>query len=148
MSRLIGITVTGIAEAEQALLAMEQRIRSATRKAVSESMKMAQRGAHAQLSRYSHAPGTPTPSPPGEPPARITGNLRGSLSPTGPIPTGAGFMGRLGPTAPYARIQELGGVTGRGSVLPARPYMRPTYERMLASGELHALFTRAWLRAL
>lgn len=147
---MIGLTITGIAEAERALVAAEKRIRSATRKATSEATRLAQRRAHAELSRYSHAPGTPTSSPPGSPPARISGRLRGSLSPTGPIPTGDGFLGRLGPTAPYGRIQELGGVTGRGhsTTLPARPYMRPTCEGMLSDGSLRRIYIQAWGRAL
>lgn len=147
---MIGITVTGLAEVERTLLLAEQRISSATRKATSEGIRLAQRRAHGELSRYSHAAGTPTPSPAGGPPARISGHLRGSLNPTGPIPTGDGFLGRLGPTAPYARIQELGGVTGRGhaTTLPARPYMRPVYDRMIADGSLRAVYFQAWGRAL
>lgn len=147
---MISINVKGLAEAERALLDKEQRIRSATRKATSEGIRLAGRRAHAELSRYSHAPGTPTPSPAGAPPARVSGNLRGSLSPTGPVPTAGGFLGRLGPTAPYSRIHEYGGVTGRdhATVLPARPYMRPVHDGIVSDDSLRALYVRAWARAM
>lgn len=147
---MIGLNATGFAELEKALDLAEQRIRAATRKATSEGIRLATRTAHAQLSRYSHAPGTPTSAPPGGPPARISGTLRGSLNPTGPVPTGGGFIGRLGPTAAYSRVQELGGATGRGhaTTLPARPYMRPTYDRLISEGTLQAVFAQAWGRAL
>ena len=147
---MIRVEVAGLREVEEALKEAELRVRAATRKATSEAVKLAQRRAHAELSRFQHARGTPTPSPAGSPPAWISGALRGSLKPTGPIPTGEGFMGRLGPTTVYARIQELGGVTGRNhaTTLPARPYMRPTYDRMVADGSLRAVYALAWRRAL
>lgn len=135
---------------EAALDALAVRVRAATRSATREGIRLVQRRAHAQLSRYGYHPaGTPTPSPPGQPPAIITGHLRGSLSPTGPYPTGAGFAGKIGPTAVYARIQELGGVTGRGHAtrLPPRPYMQPTRAQVIADGSLRGVYARAWRRA-
>ncbi|MDX3203069.1 hypothetical protein PV374_36340, partial [Streptomyces scabiei] len=91
-----------------------------------------------------------TPSLPGQPPARITGHLRGSMSPTGPYPTAGGFGGKVGPTAVYSRIQELGGQTGRNHsvTLPPRPYMRPTRASVIADGSLRRIFVGAWRRAL
>jgi phage gpG-like protein len=147
---VIRVDVAGLREVEEALRQAELRVRAATRKATDEAVKLARRRAHGELSRFQHARGTPTPSPAGSPPAWISGALRGSLKPTGPIPTGSGFLGRLGPTTVYARIQELGGVTGRNhaTTLPPRPYMRPTYERMVADGSLRAVYVAAWRRAL
>lgn len=126
------------------------RVRTATRSATKEATRLVRRRAFVQLNRYSHPPNTPTPSPPGEPPARITGNLRGSLSPTGPYPTSGGFGGKLGPTAVYARIQELGGRAGRNHsvTLPPRPYMQPTRASVIADGSLRRTFIGAWRRAL
>lgn len=89
-----------------------------------------------ELSRRSHAPHTPTPSPPGEPPARISGNLRASITIKQGPAGGARSSVAVGGTVPYARIQELGGTAGRGSTLPARPYLRPAKERIEASGAL------------
>lgn len=146
----VGVGVSGADEVGRALEALGQRMHSATRRAVKDGLRLAKRRGHGQLSRYWHPPNTPTPSPPGEPPARITGHLRGSLKPTGPVPGGGGFTGWLGPTAVYGRIQELGGRTGRNhaTVLPPRPYMRPTYASVLGDGSLRRVFVDAWRRAM
>lgn len=84
------------------------------------------REARTQLTRTSHALGTPTPAPPGEPPAMITGRLAGSLEVS---VLGDGVV-QVGATAPYARIQELGGTAGPGysTELPSRPYLIPAWE--------------------
>jgi phage gpG-like protein len=146
----IHVNVQGGDELAAALDQLAIRVRTATRSATKEATRLLQRRAWAHLSRYSHPPNTPTPSPPGEPPARITGHLRGSLSPTGPFPTGEGFGAKLGPTAVYSRIQELGGRAGRNHsvTLPPRPYMRPTRASVIADGSLRRAFVGAWRRAL
>lgn len=144
----VGVSVDGVDDFAAAIDALEQRIVSATRKATKDGMSLLQRRAHSRLSRYYHPPHTPTPSAPGEPPARINGHLRGSLSPTGPVPTGSGFSGQLGPTAVYSRIQELGGRAGRGHsvTLPPRPYLAPTVRD--ARNDLRRLYVEAWSRAM
>lgn len=146
----ISVNVQGADQLAAALDRIALRVRSATRSGTKESNRVVQRRAFVQLSRYSHPRGTPTPSPPGEPPARISGHLRGGLSPTGPYPTGAGFGAKLGPTAVYARIQELGGRAGRNHsvTLPPRPYMRPARAQVIADGSLRRAFVGAWRRAL
>ena len=146
----ISVNVQGADQVAAALDRIALRVRSATRKGAKDGIRLVQRRAFVQLSRYSHPPHTPTPSPPGQPPARISGHLLGSLSPTGPYPTGAGFAGKLGPTAVYSRIQELGGQTGRNHsvTLPPRPYMRPTRAQVIADGSLRRAFVGAWRRAL
>ena len=71
-----------------------------------------------------HPKGTPTPSAPGQPPAMVTGWLRDHIRVTGPTGGAEGYaISRVGPTAVYGRIHELGGVCGRGhrTHLPARP---------------------------
>jgi phage gpG-like protein len=145
-----GVSVQGADQFAAALDQIALRMRSATRSATKEGIRLVKRRAFAQLSIYSHPPNTPTPSPPGAPPARITGHLRGGLSPTGPYSTGDGFAGKLGPTAVYSRIQELGGQAGRGHsvTLPPRPYMQPTRASIIAEGTLRATFVGAWRRAL
>lgn len=146
----IHVNVHGATELAAALDQLALRARTATRSAVKDANRHVKRRAWAQLSRYSHLPNTPTPSPPGEPPARVTGRLVGSLSPTGPYPTAGGFGGTVGPTTVYSRIQELGGQTGRGHsvTLPPRPYMRPTRSSVIADGSLRRIFVGAWRRAL
>jgi len=58
-------------------------------------------------------------------------HLRRSVNVTGPESVGAtGWQGEVGPTAVYGRIQELGGIAGHGSRLPARPYMKPAWDEV------------------
>lgn len=86
-----------------------------------------------QLSRSQHPYGTPTPSAPGTPPSMISGALANSVvSQT----TGEGRV-EVGATTPYARIQQLGGASGRGgrTQLPARPYLEPAWDA--AAGEAY-----------
>lgn len=144
----IAVTIEGADELTAALDALWERAHAATRTATADGMALVQRQTRTNLSRYSHARGTPTPSPPGEPPARISGHLRGSLSPTGPLPGGGGFTGEIGPTAVYSRIQELGGQAGRGhsATLPARPYLAPAVRA--SRDQLRRLYIDAWSRAL
>lgn len=78
-----------------------------------------------QLTTSSHRRRTPTPSQPGQPPSLVTGTLRRSVRVTGPTAIPAGYRAAIGPTQIYSRIQELGGVAGRGAILPARPYVVP-----------------------
>jgi hypothetical protein len=146
----VGVNVQGADQFAAALDRLALRVRTATRSGAKDGIRLVQRRAFVQLSRYSHPPHTPTPSPPGQPPARISGHLRGGLSPTGPYPTGAGFGGKVGPTAVYSRIQELGGQAGWGHsvTLPPRPYMRPTRAAVIADGSLRRVFIGAWRRAL
>ncbi|MBM9509995.1 hypothetical protein [Actinacidiphila acididurans] len=144
----VGISVDGVEEWAAAVDALGQRMQSATRAATRDAMKIVQRGAFSRLSRYYHPPGTPTPAPPGGPPARINGHLRGSLSPTGPRPTGTGYTGQLGPTAVYSRIQELGGQAGRNHsvTIPPRPYLAPTVRD--ARDAIRRQYVAAWARAM
>lgn len=144
----VGVSIEGADDFARALDALQQRMHAATRDATRDGLTLLEQHARTELSRYAHARGTPTPSPPGEPPARISGHLRGSLSPTGPYPGGGGFTGELGPTAVYARIQELGGQAGRGHsvTLPPRPYMAPAVRA--ARNRLRTLYVEAWHRAL
>jgi phage gpG-like protein len=82
-----------------------------------------------ELSRSSHPAGTKTPAQPyADPPSLISGRLRASTRRTRLFSTGFyTWTARIAPTTRYARIQELGGWTGRHhkSHLPPRPYVRP-----------------------
>ncbi|RCG19119.1 hypothetical protein DQ384_38225 [Sphaerisporangium album] len=91
------------------------------------------------LRTYTHSKGTLTPSPPGSPPALVSGGLRRSVKARRPRQTGAArWEAHTAPSIEYSRIQELGGWTGRGhlSYLPPRPYVGPSHIRLMASGEL------------
>jgi len=108
----LGLIMTaGVAAAEPAAEAMGEAVA---------------REARAQLSRSSHAPGTPSPAPPGEPPSMITGRLAGSIEVK---VLGPGTV-QVGATTAYSRIQELGGTAGPGGAteVPSRPYLIPAWE--------------------
>lgn len=105
-----------------------------------------------ELVRYAHPPKTKTNSPPGQPPAIVTGTLRRSVKQE-PI-SGGQKVGQyrwqttVGGTAVYARIQELGGWTGKGhnTYLPPRPYLSPALLRSRAS--IHDAGVDAFKRAV
>lgn len=144
----VGVSVGGLDDFEAGLDVLKTRALAATRSATRDGLRTLKRRGIGRLSRYFHLPGTPTPSPVGEPPARISGHLAGSLTPSGPRPTGTGFTGELGPTAVYSRIQELGGQAGRGHsvTIPPRPYLAPTVRD--SRQDLRRTYLEAWRRAL
>jgi hypothetical protein len=92
-----------------------------------------------ELLRYTHPVGTKTSSPPGQPPAIVSGALRRSIK-QDPI-TGGHKVGQyrwettVGGTIVYSRIQELGGWAGRNhaTYLPRRPYLSAALMRSRAS---------------
>lgn len=99
-----------------------------------------------KLTTSSHRKGEPTPSRPGEPPSLVSGTLRRSVKIVPAQPQGAtAYKAQVGPTAAWARVQELGGDTGT-TVLPARPYFQPTVEMLIGSGALWAAFASGWER--
>lgn len=104
------------------------------------------------LGLSSHPRWSATPSPPGAPPSRISGHLRGSVDDWLHLQHGAGvYEVRVGPVdVAYPRIQELGGWTGRNhaTYLPPRPYMAPAQEQLTGSGELTRVATDAFERAV
>lgn len=103
-----------------------------------------------KLSTFSHSPGTPTPSPPGQPPAIITGTMRRSVITKPPVGGGGRWTVKVVPTAVQSRIQELGGRAGRNhqTVLPPRPYVRPAIAQLRASGQLSEVAASAFYRAV
>ena len=109
--------------------AMPETIDRAVRVAVNKVTAEARREITGSegLSKYGrHQAGTPTPSPPGEPPAQVTTNLRRSIKAYPARKEGFGkYSAYVEPTAIYARAQELGTAT-----MPARPFMHPARERM------------------
>jgi hypothetical protein len=101
------------------------------------------------LSMFPHAPGTKTPSPPGQPAGLISGVLRGSVTCVrGP---GGGMVASAltGPHAVYASMQEYGGMVpswhGGRHRIPARPYVRPSRDQVLANGSAVAAANAAFM---
>lgn len=143
---MVSVVWHGIKEAVGAVGAISARMEAATQRATREVLHLIERRTKQRLAEKSHKRGTPTPSGAGEPPALITGNLRRSISVSGPEPMGLGVWGgKVGPTAIYGRVQELGGTTARGT-LPARPYLRPSLEELLP--EIAEIYRAAWASAI
>lgn len=99
------------------------------------------------LSMTFHAVGGPG-SPPGTPPAYVDGDLQASVRKTEESGPGAVAWVDIAPTTVYARIQELGGVSGAGhrAHLAPRPYVRPALTQGTAQYEQAAI--NAFGRAL
>lgn len=135
---------------DRAVVALQARFERATYAATNEGMFLVERLVKRYLRTYTHPEGTPTTSPPGGPPALVTGNLRRSWR---TVPAHAGrrlhtIEAHGGPTAKYGRIQELGGLTGRGgrTRLPRRPSVKPML--LVSRREIHRIYVRRWTGAI
>src|SRR5215472_3076113 len=96
------------------------RLLTSTGKSVDYGTTLIQVEAQRQLTRYSHPPGTPTPAPPGGPPALVSGTLRRSIKARRPKQVSPGrIQGLVGPTVVYGPIQERG-----GTIYPHGQYLR------------------------
>lgn len=141
----IRVEVEGVPAWRAGLRRLLVDLDSATRKTTGDGALLVERAAKLILRTYTHPAGTPTPSPPGSPPALVTGFLARSVETRPARPAGLyAWAAEAGPTAVYARIQELGGVTGRGHRvrLPARPYMRPVHAAV--AGRIRDLYVKRW----
>jgi phage gpG-like protein len=142
-----GFYLEGVDPFRAAIDAMVKAADDGGRRAANNAARAVASRTQRKLTTSSHKKGTPTPSRPGEPPSLVTGQLRRSVKIVPAVPLGTGaWQSCVGPTAAYSRIQELGGVTGRGGAtrLPARPYLGPTVREMISSGELWAAFREGW----
>lgn len=130
-----------------ALDAVKAHAEVACRAGANEAAKLVASRTARKLATTTHKKGTPTPSAPGQPPSLVTGTLRRSVKIVPAVPVGSGtWQSSVGPTAVYARVQELGGQTGRHGAtrLPARPYLEPALREVITSGELWAAFRSGW----
>lgn len=143
---MVHIILSGLGQFTAALTAVQAKQVAATGSATRKALHLIERNTKIKLATTSHKRGTPTPSAPGDPPSLVSGNLRRSIQVEGPAPTGPiGWEGKVGPTMEYARVQELGGSTGRAE-LPARPYQGPAFEESLP--EIAEIYAEAWAAAL
>lgn len=120
-----------------------RKLDRAAERGINDGLGMIERGEKQQLRRRSHPLGTPSPAPPGEPPALVTGHMRASWRARPAHQIGAHrWRGYGGNTTVQARIQELGGRTGAGhrTLLPPRPYLAPAV--MSKRHEIHEGFRR------
>lgn len=148
------IRVSGIADALQA--------RAAAAAANAMALEFHATLTGVTLRATTHRRGTVTPSQPGQPPALVTGTLRRSARIIPARAAGPRAVSQVTVSAVYARIQELGGVVEakrapflrfqypkgkwhsvKSVRLPARPYMKPTRDVLLASGQLQARAAQA-----
>lgn len=151
----VEVHVDGVDEWGAAIDAILERVQAATDAGVDDGLALIQQGAQRNLTYFTHPPGTPTPSAPGDPPALISGALRRSIK-VRRTKRGPGvYEGRVGPTIVYGRIQELGGRLGQNprhgmwrspGFLPPRPYLRPAVFN--AAPKIRKLLVDAWTRAI
>lgn len=146
----VRVQIDGVPRWERAVDELVLRLSEATYLATSYALHLLEREEKVLLTTYPHPKGTPTPSPPWiGPVGLISGHLRRGVRVDGPWQMSMTMVeGEVGPTAVYARIQELGGYTGRGhrTFLPPRPYHRPTLDASLS--EIHQAYADAWARAI
>lgn len=135
------MAVTGGADATiAAIQAWKARIRPATIAAGGEAAEYVRLEIRHNLERRQYPPS----SPPWEPPARRSGFLQENVYIT-ELDSDSGVMERIFPSTVYARIQELGGITGAGhhTHLPPRPYVGPVREKV--PPDVRDIFAEHWL---
>ncbi|GAA4626872.1 hypothetical protein GCM10023196_036890 [Actinoallomurus vinaceus] len=145
MSRNVGADVT------RRLKTIRVRVSAATEAASAAMGAVGKESTQTELSRLSHPPGTPTPSPPGRPPAMVSGDLHDSVTATTTVPLGpVRFVTVVGATTVYARIQQFGGWAGRNhaTYLPARPYLEPGAGNAAVSGALSRAGCEAFIAVM
>lgn len=131
---MVTFRMVGLDRFEVAVIAQEAATTNATRSGLTETAHLIERAAKGQLRRTSHRRGEPTPSGPGDPPSKVSGTLaRGVRVEAARMLAKGVWRARVGPTSIYARIQALGGQTGRSgtTTLPARPYVAPAWAEVV-----------------
>jgi phage gpG-like protein len=118
------------------------------------------------LTARSHSRGTRSPSQPGQPPARVSGKLSGGIHRTPAKAMGPGMAAQvLGSTMFYGAVHEFGPVTIRAKnfpqlgnpeagffgpqvKIPKRPWMKPSVDILVASGNGTRACATAWAASL
>lgn len=101
------------------------------------------------LTRYPHPRSVPTPREAFiESPGMVSGRLAGSVH---EYPMAIGGFWKVDVTAPWARIQEIGGWTGEhhATYIPPRPYFFPTVVELDTTGPggLEHIYYQHWKNA-
>lgn len=131
----------GVAEVQAFFAEMAAQAEEVSREIVKRGEAVVESAAKRSFTG-SHRRTEPTTAPPGHPPDVVTGMLRRSIVSSPVEMNGFTAKGTVYPTAIYARIQELGGIAGRGAHLPARPYLQPSLEESMP--ELRRIATEEW----
>ena len=149
-------------------LLRQRAVEAAPRAALAAMAHTAVAMVQLELTKTGSHPKGAQAAPAPAPPSVVSGSLRRSIIATPPVPLGAGrFSSSVGPTIVYGRIQEFGGLilpvharmlhwkdAGGGDhfaksvTLPARPYLRTSMQRYLASGVPGEVATKAFVAAL
>lgn len=139
------VQTQGLTQWKESADLLLERFMRATEKAVDEGLGMIERQGRRELSRKSHAPGTRTPSLPGEPPAMITEKMRDRWRRRAAHRVRRWRVaGEIGNATAQSRIQEKGGRAGAGhrAKLPPRPYLAPAVRAK--RDDIHRAFRRRY----
>jgi hypothetical protein len=132
-----------VSEFTAALQAWGARTHAATETGVQEAGRQLKAVIEDTLGRLEYPPASPR----GEPPARRSGDLQGSVQQR-TLETAGGYQQRVYPSIVYARIHELSGWAGKGhrSFLPKRPYVQPSIDEF--TPDFRPIMIDAWRGAL
>lgn len=146
MAGTVQLAWHGVREWNAAMEKLVLQANQACRAGANNAAKLVATETKKALTQTSHPKGTPTPSRPGDPPSLVTGTLRRGVTIVPAQPSGTtSWTAKVGPTSVYARVQELGGDTGT-AILPARPYLGPSLQKLIGDGTLWAAFASGWDR--
>lgn len=117
----------------------------ATRRSTGQAIRLIERSTRAYLSMRGHPAGTPTPAPPGSPPAMVSGALMRSVRASRVRRAGGKgrFWAQSGPRTAYGRAQELGYPPRH---LAGRPFQKPVTRRQLA--KIRRIYRDGWAEAM
>lgn len=154
MAGVVGMSLEGMDAFMAAVDKIVDAANEGGRRGANNAAQLVASRTKSKLTWTTHKKGEPTESQPGEPPALVTGTLRRSVKVVPAVPLGAGaWQAQVGPTAVYARIQELGGRLGANprhgmwrspATLPPRPYLAPSVAELVSGGQLWAAFREGW----
>lgn len=128
-----------------ALAAWQARTREATKASGKDAAEVIQKAIQEKLGQREYPPASPI----GEPPAKRSGDLQGSVQ-VRELGSDSGVMERIYPSTVYARIHELSGWAGyeHKSFLPKRPYVGPVRDDEETIGKARDVMVQGWRGAM
>lgn len=145
----VKFVISGVEKYDAAIDELIFRLSDATWEATRDGLHLIESAEKTLLSLRPHPNRTPTPASPGSPPGLISGHLMRGVRVDGPWQMSLTHVeGSVGPTAVYARIQEMSGWAGAGhrSFIPARPYHHPTVDALIP--QVRQGYADRWARAI
>lgn len=141
--------VTGIPEWKEKLRVLMARVDRVTEQTTTDGALLVEAEVKLTLRLSAHPRGTATPARVGGPPSWVSGFLSRTVEHRAARRIGPyRYSAEVGPTAKYARIQELGGMSGRHhrTHTPYRPYMLPATVR--SRERVRNLYRRRWAETI